>query len=136
MTFTPQSVEVEGLDVFDMVEQFCRTSDQQPVRFAHRGEDRIAILCSLPEADHDWMKKVDAEAVIQLEQSSDLKLISEYSVSFRCGCDLDRITRITAEAYAGNPAELFQEDAAVEVECPRCGTSHRITKEAFRKIDG
>lgn len=125
------SVEVEGTDVFRIVEQYCERSDQQPVRFFSREGTGSALLCALPDVDVEWFRALESDEVFALEGSGDLKLIAEREVALRCGCDADRITSILVKLYGEEPEELFRGDPAVEAECPRCGTKHEISRAMF-----
>lgn len=127
------SVDVEGRDIFGIVEQYCRNSDQQLVRFFHSEGDEEALLTALPDVDRAWFESVDGEALQVRTGSPGVSLISERQVSLRCGCDAGRISRVLAELYKEEPEELFRGDPSVEVECPRCGTKHLILREAFEK---
>jgi hypothetical protein len=128
------SVEVEGTDIFSIVEQYCRASDQQPARFFQResreaGEE--AFVSVLPDADREWFESVDREGLLARISAAEPGLIAEHEVSFRCGCDTDRITRVIADLYRDDPEDLFRGDPLVEVECPRCGTQHQVLRARF-----
>ncbi|MBI4586550.1 MAG: Hsp33 family molecular chaperone HslO [Planctomycetes bacterium] len=127
------SVEVEGSDIFKMVEQFCSRSDQQPVRFFRGKGPRAALASPFPGADRNWFRSAGAAEVMELENSGGLKLIADRSVLFRCGCDRKMITAIVVKLYRQDPEELFRGDPEVEVECPRCGAKHAVTREQFKE---
>ncbi len=127
-------VEVEGIDIFAMVEQFCRRSDQQPGRYFHVGDPRVAFLLSLPDVEAPWFCSVGASEAFALEKGIDSKLVSEQTVGFRCGCDIDCIARVVAEVYRENPGELFRGESSIEAECPRCGAKHTVTRERFQAV--
>ncbi len=126
------TIEVEGIDIFAMVEEFCRKSDQQPGRYFQEGDSRVAFLLSLPDVDEAWLSEVTSPEAFALEKGADLKLLAEQTVSFRCGCDLDRVARVVAEIYREEPAALFRGEKSVEAECPRCGAQHTVTREKFQ----
>ncbi len=127
------SIEVEGSDIFKMVEQFCSRSDQQPVRFFLGEGRRVALASPFPGADRKWFQSADPAEIMALEKSGDLKLIADRGVLFRCGCDRKMITGIVVKLYHQDPEELFRGDPEVEVECPRCGAHHVVTREQFRE---
>jgi hypothetical protein len=128
------SVDVEGDDIFSIVEQYCEKSDQQDVRL-FRGEDhKVALVTAFHDADCDWFRDVRGEEVFDLHRDEDVNLIAEKEISFRCGCDRKRITRLVVDIYKGFPEDLFQGETAVEAECPRCGTQHQVTREDFDAV--
>jgi len=134
------AVDVEGSDVFRIVEQYCARSDQQSARFFFDGEGgssggkSVALLSSLPDADLEWFQAVGGEEIFSLVRDGSLKLISERRISFHCGCDTDRITKVVVDLYKDVPEDLFRGDPDVEAECPRCGTKHRISRQSFEKF--
>ena len=127
--------EVEGNDIFAMVEQYAHRSDQVPVRLFRNG-DRVAYAALLPVGDRDWLQKVETSELFALEKEAGegVKLIAESRVTFRCGCDGARIVKVLREIYR-EADELFQGDPAIEAECPRCGTKHAVTRESFERQD-
>jgi molecular chaperone Hsp33 len=125
------SVEVAGEDLFSIVEQYCRLSDQQVVRYIRGEKGTAAFLSALPEGDKEWIPAATADDVLRPGAGVDRKLLSTRTVTFRCGCDRDRITSVVANLYRDDPADLFRGDPSVEAECPRCGTRHTITRPDF-----
>jgi len=130
------SVEVDGVDIFAMLEHYTEKSDQQPVRFFHEEEGRVLQVASLPDADHEWLRRIQGPEAFELLETGDLKLLSEHAVTFRCGCDRDRILHIVRDLYKGSADDLFLGDPSVEAECPRCGTKHLLTREDFLASGG
>jgi len=128
------SVDVEGSDIFGIVEQYCARSDQQLARFFSYGEGDVALLSSLPGADQEWLQEVGGDEIFSLIRAGGLKLISDRRVSFLCGCDTDRITKIVVDLYRDDPEDLFRGDPAVEAECPRCGAKHSVSRQGFERF--
>lgn len=126
------TVEVDGIDIFAMVEKYSRQSDQQPARYFHEDDGRAAILLELPDADRTWFADVEGPELFALADSRSLKRIAETEILLRCGCDTAKIARVIADANGGQLDALFENDEALEVECPRCGTQHQIRREHFR----
>ena len=124
-------VEVEGTDIYDIVEQFCRMSDQQSVRFFKESEDDVALASALPGADPGMLERLDPAGVLGTPEDGEMKLIAERSIHLVCGCDTGRITRILVTLYAEEPEELFRGDEAIEAECPRCGAKHIVSRAMF-----
>jgi redox-regulated HSP33 family molecular chaperone len=128
------SVDVEGTDIFGMVEQYAAKSEGVPARLFRKGGERVALIWPLPGADRGWIEGVRAEEVFAREESGGLKPIAGSPVSFRCGCDLARITKIVYELWKGDADEFFGGEPSVEAECPRCGTDHEISRESFERL--
>lgn len=125
------SVEVDGVDIFGMVEHYAAKSDQQPLRFFHGQKEEILLVVALPQADRDWLAGLSGEEAFRLCRDGDLKLISEHAIQFKCGCRKPQILSILVSLYRESPEELFRGDGAVEAECPRCGTSHTLERAEF-----
>ncbi len=130
------SVEVDGVDIFAMVEHFCATSDQHPVRFFHGDDEEVLLISALPEADRKWLAELETAEAFGLASEASLKRISRHEITFRCGCDRDRIARIVSNLYKDDPQDLFRGEPTVEAECPRCGTKHSISRQDFEKLPG
>jgi hypothetical protein len=128
------SVEVEGTDIFSMVEQFALKSEQIRARLFRGGDGRIALLWPFPGSDAEWIAGLRADEALARETSEGLKFLAGNEVNFRCGCDLDRITRIVFELYKGQADEFFGGEPTVEAECPRCGARHEIVRESFERL--
>lgn len=129
----PQSstIEVDGVDILGMLEHFSAKSDQQPVRFFHGSEEEVLLVSALPGADREWLASLDEARAFDLTKQADLKFLSRREITFRCGCDRNRIARIVENLYRDDPQDLFRGETSVEAECPRCGTTHVITRADF-----
>ena len=134
------SIEVEGSNLFRIVEQYCSKSDQQKVRFfceesseSNNATDvsRVGLVVAFPNADRKWIQALTDKEVFQAEENTELKFLVERFVTYRCGCDSDWITKTLVDLYKDSPEELFQGDQEVEAECPRCGANHKIDKKMF-----
>lgn len=125
------SVEVDGVDLFAMVEHYTEKSDQQPVRFFHEQEERLLQVAALPEVDGQWLRELKSPEAFALLETGDLKLISTHAVSFHCGCDRQRMLNAVRRMYEDSAGEFFRDDVSVEAECPRCGVKYLIHREDF-----
>jgi len=61
-------VEVEGLDVLDVFEQYYSRSEQAPARFFELSDDHFISIMSLPDSDVDWLQGLDREQLYQWSQ--------------------------------------------------------------------
>jgi molecular chaperone Hsp33 len=123
------AVEMQAADVFIMVEEFGRKSDQLPLRLFRGDEGRVALLLAFPDAPREWFMLAQAEEVFALEREGGMKLVNEHEVVFRCGCDARRIAQVLGSIYRERPEELFEDDPTLEAECPRCGAKYQISRE-------
>lgn len=123
------SVEVKGLDILVLFEQYYQASEQYPARFFERDDDRFVMVLSLPGADNGRLMAMDAEEADRLlEGSSDLQ---SRTFVFDCGCNPDRMLLTVKSIFQQDPEELFRGEEKVEAHCPRCGRRWWITKEQF-----
>ena len=143
-------VEVEGVDIFGMVERYYDQSEQKLARFFHRARaDRdgeaemprrdaeIVFLQLLPDGDASWLRAATTEEVFALLGAGDLEALATESLRFRCGCDRERMAKCLVAVYQNQPEALFGADDSVEVECPRCGARLAVTREDYqRTLDG
>ena len=123
-------IDIEGLDVHEIFEQYYERSEQWPGRFFEIDADRHLAIIGLPDCDTEWLRDLDVDqAVAHLD--ADLKPLDVRTFWFQCGCHPDRILPVVFQAFGGRPDELFQDDDRVEVTCPRCARRWWITKERF-----
>lgn len=125
------SVDVDGADIFDLVEQYSVRSDQQLLRFLKGEGSRAALIAALPGTDRKWAAMATLEELDSSISVGELKLLREQDVTFRCGCDTVQIAKLVAGLYEEEPEDLFRGDSQVEVECPRCGAKHGLTRALF-----
>lgn len=127
------SVSVQSVDLFEMVEEFYRQSEQKEARYFHE-EPAVALLVALPGADLEWIGSVGTREVFSLPGSAQVEHLATRHLSFRCGCDRNKIAGILVGAYGASPETLFSQDAEIEVECPRCAGKITVTREEYDRI--
>ncbi len=130
---TQSMVEVHGLDVLEMFEQYYAQSEQTPARFFEVTDEQFVMLLSLPEADPAFVKELTRERALDLLQA-DLRPLGETTYTFQCGCNSDRMMEVVRGLFAANPDELFRGESGVEVYCPRCGRRWWVDREAFEDV--
>jgi molecular chaperone Hsp33 len=124
-------VNFEGADLFRAAETFYATSEQRPARFFDLGEDHYAMLLSHPDCDEAWLRRLTLPDVRQLAATETLARIERRAYRWHCGCEQKKILAALAPAARSDPAGLFGDSELIHVQCPRCGASHAITREAM-----
>lgn len=128
-----QSVlEVEGLDVLEVFEQYFQQSIQTPARFLELSDHEIAMVQGLPRVDEEWIRSLDREAVRQLIAGSE-ESVEAKEFRFQCGCDAARVVQAMDSFFAGDVDALFQGDEGVEALCPRCGVRYWIDRDYYEQ---
>jgi hypothetical protein len=124
-------VEVTGLDVLLMFEQFYAISEQTPARFFEITDLEYLMLLGLPEADDEWLRDLTRDQAVALAADAVLEAVGETTYRFQCGCSTELMMDVVLTPYENDPEELFQGDPGVEVHCPRCGRRWWIERAEF-----
>lgn len=127
---TQSTVEIHGVDVLEMFEQYYERSEQLPARFFEVTDEQFLMVLTLPEADGDWVRSLSREEAIGLIDDG-LKPLGEVTYRFQCGCSSDRMLDVVRGMFAADPEDLFQGDEGVEIFCPRCGRRWWVERDAF-----
>ena len=114
------TVEVTGLDVLRIIEQYYERSEQLPARLFRMGGDRYAIVVAQPDIDMEWFGALDSAALEHIEDQEDLGPLEQRAYHFACGCDLGTIVRILLRAFQNDPNLLLREEDRLQIKCPRC----------------
>jgi molecular chaperone Hsp33 len=128
-------IDVEGLDVLAVFEQYYARSEQAPARFFELEGDRFLMVQSLPDADQEWLLGLDPARADEIDLSADEFLVHR-TLRFQCGCSPARQLEMLRTIYAGKPDDLFKGDAGVETFCPRCGGRWWIEAKDFAVGEG
>jgi len=129
---TQSMVDVEGVDVLSMFEQYYRKSEQLPARFFEATDEEYVMVLALPEAEHDWVRGLTRESALAL-LDTDLKPLGEETYRFRCGCTSERMMEVVRGLFADKPEELFRKEDGVEIFCPRCGRRWWVDRDTFEE---
>jgi hypothetical protein len=127
---TRSVLSVDGIDLFEIFQQYFHRSEQLPVRFVELSSTEMAAVFALPGADASWIRGLDGVDVRALRESS-REPIESRTFTFACTCDGERVARALAGMFGDEPETLFQGDPAVEAHCPRCGALWTVDREAF-----
>lgn len=130
---TRSVLTVDGVDLFDIFEDFFMRSEQLAVRFVELSTHEMAAVYALPGADVDWIRGLDGAAIRELRDEA-REPIESRTFRSECGCDGERVARALVGMFGENPEELFQGDALVEANCPRCGTLWGIDRDFFDRV--
>jgi molecular chaperone Hsp33 len=135
-------VEVEGLDILGIFEQYYLRSEQNPARFfelASNGDERegpdqtapsrFAMVLAMPGADRSWLADLGRESIAGLVRES--VVLERRIFRFECGCSPQRMLSALRGIFEKNPEELFRGENEVEAFCPRCGRRWMVSKEQF-----
>ncbi|MGD8394945.1 MAG: Hsp33 family molecular chaperone HslO [Candidatus Eiseniibacteriota bacterium] len=127
------AVNVSGLDVLAMFDQYYAISEQTPARFFELSDLEFMMVLGLPEVDEDWFRSLTHRTVTDASIWN-LRSLGENTYLFRCGCNPDRMTETIVELYEHDPEQLFLGDPQVEVLCPRCGRRWWVERETFDAV--
>jgi len=125
-------ITVSGFDVLGILEQYYAQSEQATARFFEQDDDEFAMVMALPGVDDEWLRALTRETAREFIAGPQTNHIEERTVAFGCSCNVERILEIVAGIFREKEAELFGDDAQVEVQCPRCGRAYDLTREGFR----
>lgn len=124
-------VTFEGADALRAAEVFHADSEQRPARYFALGGDEYALLVAHPDCDLAWLAAVDGAELRGLAARETLALIERRDYRWECGCDQRKILGALAPVARQDKAELFGDQEAIRVQCPRCAATHVITREAM-----
>lgn len=131
------TMEMETRNPLQWFEEFYHQSEQRPGRAFHMGDDDYAVVVAQPDCDLEWLASLDVEAVKQLEQTEEVKLLEVRKLRFFCGCDLLKIMPLLA-SWRNRMDDLFGEQEVIQVQCPRCAAVYPVSREmvlAFQEND-
>ena len=123
-------LEIDGLDLLDIFEQYYRKSEQAPARFYELAEDGFLGVFSLPGADLEWLERLQPDEAAAVA-ASELSPLGQKTFRFQCGCNPTKMLRVLRSLFRSQPDELFEGESGVETHCPRCGARWWIERAAF-----
>lgn len=126
---TQSTIEIHGLDVLEIFEQYYARSEQHPARFFELHSDAFLMVLAFPGADPDWIASLTLDEARGL--LDDASSIDTRTVRFHCGCNPDRMISAMKSIFPDNPDELFEGEPQLETFCPRCGRRWWIKRESF-----
>lgn len=131
--FERRRSEVDLLEpgIFRAVERYYEQSEQRPARLFQHGDEDFVMVSAHPDCDMAWFESLTDEKVCALDQTEELSLLERRYYRWECGCNEQRMMEVLAPAFQQSPEDLFGEEAALRMSCPRCGAWYAITREAM-----
>lgn len=126
-------IEVEGLDLLSIFEQFADKSDQALQRFFEIGDHDFLMVASLPTDRRGWISTLDREAALEAWDSA--RALDDRNFWWHCGCTKEKIVRVIASAFLGAGEATVREDETLDVTCPRCGRRWSVGRQDLDAID-
>jgi molecular chaperone Hsp33 len=121
------TMEMESRMPLDWFEAFYQQSEQRPGRAFHMGDDDYTVVVAQPDCDLDWLAGLDVDAVRQIEQTEEVKLLEVRRLRFFCGCDLGKILPLLS-TWKNRLEVLFGDQQEINVQCPRCAAVYPVTR--------
>lgn len=123
-------VEVKGLDVLLIFEQYYALSEQIPARFFEVTDRKFVMFLGLPETDLAWLRRLTRYDALGIAED-DLADMGRSTYRFLCGCTAEKILEVVRSMFRDDPEELFRGDQGVEIFCPRCGRRWWVERAQF-----
>jgi molecular chaperone Hsp33 len=123
-------IDVQGIDILVILEQYYARSEQNPARFFELDDHRYAMIHALPDAREEWLESLVREDVPDL-MAREPRQIDERLITLNCGCTSERMLEVVRASFADRGDQLFLGDAEIEVSCPRCGRRWMIDRPTF-----
>lgn len=124
-------IVLHGGTVADWVQDYYRQSEQRQARAFMLEGDRFTLITAEPDADLDWLAGLAAEDAARITEVEQTKLLETRKFYFRCGCTVEKILP-TIRAMRKDFADIISEQGYIEISCPRCGATYRVTPEMLR----
>lgn len=122
-------VGFQGGDMIHAVEEFYRFSEQRPAKFFQLEPDVFAIVQAHPDYDEDWFETLTIDDVRTIEEDEEVVDLETRYVRWHCGCNQQRIMDALTAPFQDDPEGLFLGEELIEVNCPRCASRHRVSRE-------
>lgn len=124
------AVRCESEDIREMFESYYAKSEQLPVKaFFIENSDKAIAIAAMPDFDQEWFaaisKEFPAEEIAALEK----KTMRDYQFFFRCDCSPDKLLPYFKSLDKDSLDELYGEDSALIIGCPRCGRKFDIERK-------
>jgi hypothetical protein len=125
-------LEIEGLDLLGIFEQFFRQSEQVPARLLETGRSEYAMVLGLPGSDPEWIDSLQVEDVARMAEAG--TPLDERPLFLHCGCNPEKVAGTLARMFADQADDFFGGEPMVEGLCPRCGARHLVDRKMFDRM--
>lgn len=122
------TIEVDTTDPVEWLQHFYDQSEQRPGKLFKLSDDNYALIAAQPDFDEEWFAALTAGQVATLTETEEHKTLETRKFKFACGCSLERILP-SLSAWKEKPDELFGDDPAISIQCPRCARKYTVTRE-------
>ena len=113
------------------VTQYFNEVVQTKTRIVVRDKDGILIQ-ALPDADFEGIDGMGDDDLFRLYTEKlareELKPLQEFLIFYECRCDEKMIFSMVDNLPKHQKDELFANQTAISIECPRCGRSYTATR--------
>jgi len=128
------AIEVHGIDILEVLEQYYEQSEQSRARFFEYDDGHFLMVLATPGHDPEWLARLGREEARTL-MDHDADLLEHRVFVFHCGCSPQKMLQAMRAIWVDDEDDLFQGDSGVEAFCPRCGRRWWIRQEDFREPD-
>ncbi|NNF06246.1 MAG: hypothetical protein HKN21_05765 [Candidatus Eisenbacteria bacterium] len=132
---TQSMIEITGLDLLEVFEQYFKQSVQTPARFFELDKDQFAMILGLPNADRSWIENFTPDQKLFGIWKKTLEPLDQREFKFHCGCTPEKMVKAVHSIFGEDPDALFKGEDEVEVSCPRCGTRWTLTESQFNEFE-
>lgn len=126
------TIEVDGKDPLAWIEQYYRQSEQRPARLFELEDENFVLIVAQPDCDLEWLESLDADKAAKILDEEDCNPLENRRFRFHCGCSSERLLP-TLAMWQDKLEELFGDDPAITISCPRCAANQIVTREQLAK---
>lgn len=124
-------VQCESPEILDLVSHYYTQSEQQRLRLKPLpNSDRFIALAALPDFDESWFEQVEL-LEIPGDIACEKKLLRTCQFVFKCDCSPEKLLPFFKSLPKQSLSELYGEDQALIINCPRCGADFPISRSEF-----
>ncbi|MEO0447554.1 MAG: Hsp33 family molecular chaperone HslO [Verrucomicrobiota bacterium] len=118
------------------IEGFYEQSEQRLARMMETKDEEYVLISAQPDCDEEWLAGLTQADMLALDETETLSPLESRLFRFDCGCSLERIFPALAPLAAEGIDQLFAEEEAITVNCPRCAAKWRVTREQLEAVMG
>lgn len=127
-------IKKDGVQPFLAVQDFYQQSEQRMARFFAHGPEDFVLISAQPDCDIEWLANLSDEDIRELDKKEELSLLETRKYVFDCGCSAERIISRFSGLSSADHNEIFGDDAAIRISCPRCAAKIEVTRDQFDQI--